>query len=100
MAMQKMYDLHIHCAVGHMRRIDGKLPPIENAGESVPALDWKQPPGNRKYNLRKSQPIFGWWCFYLLDKIVCPYLSKTYGAIWKVKNVRQLEALLDQTVLM
>lgn len=95
LALEGMYDAAIHYAVAHMRRIDGKLPALSNG---TPSLDWKQT-GSRKYNLKKSQPIFGWWCFYLLDKVVCPFLAKTYGAMWKVNSKKSLDRLMEQKVL-
>ena len=95
LAQPGCYDLHIHQAVSHLRRLDGKI----KLSDGTPQFNWGAQK-SRKYEVKKSQPVFGWWTFYLLDKVVCPYLAKTYGSIFKVNTASSLRRLLEEKVRM
>jgi hypothetical protein len=53
----------------------------------------------RKYWIRASTPVLGYFLFLVLDKVVCPFLVKYFEMpIWHPTSERTLDELLDAKV--
>jgi len=90
------YDADVHDAIAHLRILDGSLAPHSKHGRSV---NFFAPPGEAKYWVRPSSPVFGFFFFYTLDKAVCPYLASIFGmSIWHPTTEAEVDKLLGAGV--
>lgn len=108
------YDLMLHCTIGHMRRVDGAQP---NFDDGVKALDFFAPKGEHKYIffifcifcilfifnlffvigrhvLRKSQPVYGFWYYYMIHRGIGVSLQKILPKMIP-RSCADVDALLD-----
>ena len=58
------YDLMLHCTIGHLRRVDGALPPFADGEKAVDLLATK---GQPRYILC----IFCIYCILMLLYVLC-----------------------------
>jgi hypothetical protein len=96
-ALAHRYDWDLHQMVGYMRRLDGatqtlrKLPrmnPLAKQGEPTWATDGK------------LTPYFGYWTFVAWNNVFAPVLQRMFGGIANVVDDKDLDELLDATVMM
>jgi hypothetical protein len=82
--------------LSNLRRVDGSLPVHPQYG---PPVNIFAPKGSRKYWIRASTPVLGFFLFFVLDKVVCPFLVKYYEMpIRHPTSERTLDELLDAKV--
>jgi hypothetical protein len=92
----ELYDADLHDFLSNLRRVDGSLQPHPQYG---PPVNIFAPKGSRKYWIRASTPVLGFFLFLVLDKVVCPFLVKYYEMpIWHPTSERTLDELLDAKV--
>jgi hypothetical protein len=92
----ELYDADLHDFLSNLRRVDGSLPEHPQYG---PPVNIFAPKGSRKYWIRASTPVLGFFLFFVLDKVVCPFLVKYYEMpIWHPTSERTLDELLDAKV--
>ena len=88
--LAEKYDVLLHFAIAHMRRVDGALPPHSSGRK---ALDLLAKEGEQRwslfppcgvivnvydvfrYFLRSAQPIYGFWFYYMWENVVGPALE-------------------------
>ena len=57
------------------------------------------PAGAVKFWVKASTPAFGFFLYYTLDKVVCPYLANLFGKrIFHLTTEQEVKALQDATV--
>jgi hypothetical protein len=92
----ELYDADLHDFLSNLRRVDGSLQAHPQYG---PPVNLFAPKGSRKYWIRASTPVLGFFLFLVLDKVVCPFLVKYYEMpIWHPTSERTLDELLDAKV--
>ena len=106
------YDIHLHMAIGHLRRADGALP---NHSSGRKALDLLGEPGKPRYTVwcllcavfffmcnvlrgryivRASQPMYGFWFYYMWSKVIGPTLITLHPRL-NVRTAEMVDELLE-----
>jgi hypothetical protein len=92
----ELYDADLHDFLSNLRRVDSSLPVQLQYGPPVKLF---APKDSRKYWIRASTPVLGYFLFLVLDKDVCPFLVKTFEMpIRHPTSERTLDELLDAKV--
>ena len=66
------FDPNIYYAVAQLLVLLGRIPVHYKHGAPVVFF---RPAGAVKYWVKASTPVFGFFLYYTLDKVVCPYLA-------------------------
>ena len=74
--MVREYDPNIHSAVAQLRVLDGSIPIHSKHGAPV---NFFAPAEAVEFWVKASTPAFGFFLFYTLDRVVCPYLANLFG---------------------
>ena len=88
------FDPKIHYAIAQLRVLFGRIPAHYEHGELVIFF---APAGAVKFFLKASIPAFGFFLYYTLDKVVCPYLANFFGMRHPTTE-EEVKALLDAAV--
>ena len=90
------YELYpnIYYAVAELLVLLGRIPVHYKHGAPVVFF---RPAGAVKYWVKASTPVFGFFLYYTLDKVVCPYLANLFG-LRHPTTEEVVQALLDATV--
>ena len=90
------YDPNIHNAVAQLRVLFGSVQVDSKHGAPVIFF---APAGAVKFWVKASIPAFGFFLYYTLDKVVCPYLANLFGMrFFHPTTEEEVKALLDATV--
>ncbi len=96
-ALDMQFDLELHLMTGYMRRLDGE-------GRTRRRLNCMDPfatDGEVKFHFDGSlTPYVGFRFYVAWYNVIVPVLQKTFGPILSVKDIDDLEELLDTTVAM
>ena len=88
------YDPNIHYAVAQLRVLFGRI--LVHYKHCAPVIFFA-PAGAVKFWVKASIPAFGFFLYYTLDKVVCPYLANLFGMCYPTTE-EVVHALLDATV--
>ena len=90
------YDAHIHDALSQLRILDGARPVHAQHG---PPVNFFSPKGQPKYWVGKKSGPFGFFFYYTLDEVICPYLAAMFEMdIFHPKTEAAVDELLAATV--
>ena len=70
------FDPNIHYVVAQLRVLLGRIPVHYTHGAPVIFF---APAGAVKFCVKASIPAFGFFQYYTLDKVVCPYRANLFG---------------------
>ena len=113
------YSTSLHYAIARLRRVDGALPAHSSGKKALDLLDTQSPNRccnvqcwcfsrqawhcihccNGRYFLRKDQPMYGWWFYYMWTNVVGPQLNPVLSKL-NVKTAADVNQLLDCEVRM
>jgi hypothetical protein len=95
-AAQQKLRYAVHYAIAQLRILDGSLPEHPRHGRAV---NFFSPAGSQKYWVKSSTPVFGFFFYYTLDMVICPYLVSIFGmSIWHPKTEAGVDELLGAGV--
>ena len=90
------YDPDLHDAIALLRILDGSLPEHAKLGRAV---NFFAPAETAKYWVKSSSPVFGYFFYYTLDMVICPYLASIFGMpIWHPTKEAEVYELLNAEV--
>ena len=90
------FDPTIYYAVAELLVLLGRIPVHYKHGAPVIFF---APAGAVKFWVKASTPAFGFFLYYTLDKVVCPYLANLSGmCIFHPTTEEEVTALLYATV--
>ena len=89
------YDAHIHDAIAQMRTLDGS----HVHSKLGPSVNFFSPKGTAKYWAKEGAPVFGFFFFFTIDKVIGPYLANMFGMpIFHPQTEAAVDELLAATV--
>ena len=109
------YDLMLHCTIGHLRRVDGALPPFADGEKALNLLAPKGEPRcilcifciflhilhiialicfACRHCLRTTQPVYGFWYYFMIHRGIGATLQKLMPKLVP-RNDKDVDALLD-----
>ena len=95
-ALYHQYDWNFHKMIGYMRRLDGSVK--DDNGE--PTMSPMKSDGAVKFSVTKSVPLFSYWFYDFVYKVMSPTFKGVFGTILNVRTAKELDALLGTRVVM
>ena len=90
------YDPFIHDALSQLRILDGSQPVHRRHG---PPVNFFAPKGEVKFWVKADAPVFGFFLYLTLDKVIGPYLANMFEmAIFHPQTEAASDELLAATV--
>ena len=88
--------INIYDAISQMRILNGNIPAHSKHG---PPVNFFAPKGKAKFWVKQNTPVFGFFFYHILDKVVCPHLASIFEMpIVHPTTAEKVDELLAATV--